>query len=112
MYTNNIRFFIGSLTLVVLLVVLTCVANAQQATCESRDTVLQTIKGKFNEQLVFRGISKRGHITLIYLNDKTGSWTATIIRPTDPTAMCGVDVGTTGEAISNAQKTLYQQELQ
>ena len=112
MYTNNIRFFIGSLTLVVLLVVLTCVANAQQATCESRDTVLQTIKGKFNEQLVFRGISKRGHITLVYLNDKTGSWTATIIRPTDPTAMCGVDVGTTGEAISNAQKTLYQQKLQ
>ena len=112
MYTNNIRFFIGSLTLVVLLVVLTCVANAQQATCESRDTVLQTIKGKFNEQLIFRGISKRGHITLVYLNDKTGSWTATIIRPTDPTAMCGVDVGTTGEAISNAQKTHYQQELQ
>jgi hypothetical protein len=112
MYTNNIRFFIGSLTLVVLLVVLTCVANAQQATCESRDTVLQTIKGKFNEQLIFRGISKRGHITLVYLNDKTGSWTATIIRPTDPTAMCGVDVGTTGEAISNAQKTLYQQKLQ
>ncbi len=99
--TYSVRFIIGSLALVVVLMVLTFVANAQQIGCEPREKVLRSLSEKYKENLIFRGISKRGHITLVYLNSNTGTWTATIIRPTDPTSMCGVDVGTTGEAVEN-----------
>ena len=108
MYTNNIRFFIGSLTLVVLLVVLTCVANAQQQLpCSPMKETMEKLHQQHKEALIFRGISVRGHITIIHLNKDSGTWTASIIRPTDPTVMCGVDAGTTGELMDNAEKTIY-----
>ena len=108
MYTNNIRFFIGSLTLVVLLVVLTCVANAQQQLpCSPMKETMEKLHQQHKEALIFRGISVRGHITIIHLNKDSGTWTASIIRPTDPTVMCGVDAGTTGELLNNAEKTVY-----
>ena len=108
MYTNSIRFFIGSLTVVVLLVVLTCVANAQQpVACAPMKETMERLHQQHKEALIFRGISARGHITIIHLNEDSGTWTASIIRPTDPTVMCGVDAGTTGELMDNAEKTIY-----
>ena len=97
--TYSVRFIIGSLALVVVLMVLTFVANAQQIGCEPREKVLRSLSEKYKENLIFRGISVRGHITIIHLNKDTGKWTASIIRPTDPTLMCGVDAGTTGELV-------------
>ena len=100
--TYSVRFIIGSLALVVVLMVLTFVANAQQGLpCAPMKETMRKLLHEHKELLIFRGISKRGHITLVYLNSNTGTWTATIIRPTDPTSMCGVDVGTTGEAVED-----------
>tara|TARA_R100001015_G_C4572379_1_gene130247 strand:+ start:592 stop:945 length:354 start_codon:yes stop_codon:yes gene_type:complete len=107
MYTSNIRFFIGSLTVVVLLVVLTYVANAQPVVCAPMKETMERLQQQHKEALIFRGISARGHITIIHLNEDSGTWTASIIRPTDPTMMCGVDAGTTGELIDDAEKTIY-----
>ena len=74
---NNIRFFIGSLTLVVLLVVLTCVAKAQQQLpCSPTKETMEKLQQQHKEALVFRGISVRGHITIIHLNKDSGTWTA------------------------------------
>ena len=109
MYISNIRFLVGSLTVVVLLVVLTYVANAQQpVTCAPMKETMERLHQQHKEALIFRGISARGHITIIHLNEDSGTWTASVIRPTDPTMMCGVDAGTTGELIDDAEKTIYK----
>ena len=88
--------------MVVLMVVLPLTAYAQNpAPCRDREQVIKFLEGAHGEELIFRGISGRGHITLIHYNSKTGTWTASIIRPQNPTMMCGVDVGSTGELIAN-----------
>ncbi len=98
--TYSVRFIIGSLALVVVLMVLTYVANAQQGLpCAPMKETMRKLLHEHKELLIFRGISARGHVTIIHLNKDTGKWTASIIRPTDPTLMCGVDAGTTGELI-------------
>ena len=108
MFTNNIKFFVGSLTLVVLFVVLTCAVNAETPGCKPMKEAMDRLQFYYKENIVFRGISSRGHITLIHLNQEKGTWTATIIRPTNPTIMCGVDVGTTGELLDYEKDKLYK----
>ena len=90
------------LYMIVLMIVLPITAYAQNpAPCRDREQVIKFLEGAHGEELIFRGISGRGHITLIHYNSKTGTWTASIIRPQNPTMMCGVDVGSTGELIAN-----------
>ena len=58
-----------------------------------------TIQEKHGEQIVFRGISARGHVTFIFLNDTSGTWTAAIVRPENSQQLCWVDSGSTGEVV-------------
>ena len=58
-----------------------------------------TIQDKHGEQIVFRGISARGHVTFIFLNATSGTWTAAIVRPEASQQLCWVDSGFTGEQI-------------
>tara|TARA_R100000655_G_scaffold104904_1_gene152579 strand:+ start:2162 stop:2482 length:321 start_codon:yes stop_codon:yes gene_type:complete len=58
-----------------------------------------TIQEKHGEQIVFRGISARGHVTFIFLNATSGTWTAAIVRPEASQLLCWVDSGFTGEQI-------------
>ena len=58
-----------------------------------------TIQEKHGEQIVFRGISARGHVTFIFLNDTSGTWTAAIVRPEASQQLCWVDSGSTGEVV-------------
>jgi len=102
MYINKTRFVLISFIMVVLLVVLTCAVNAEQSMCKPMKETMDRLKNYYKERMIFRGISARGHITLVYLNEDKGTWTASIIRPTDPTVMCGVDAGTTGEMLDKA----------
>ena len=90
------------LYMIVLMIVLPITAYAQNpAPCRDREQVIKFLEGAHGDELIFRGISGRGHITLVHYNSKTGTWTASIIRPQNPTLMCGVDVGSTGELIAN-----------
>ena len=108
MFTNNIKFFVGSLTLVVLLVVLTCAVNAEPAGCKPMKETMERLKHHYKENMIFRGISTRGHITLIHFNEDKGTWSDSIIRPTIPSVMCGVDAGTTGELLDYEKEKLFQ----
>ena len=101
------------LYMVVLMVVLPLTAYAQNpAPCRDRDKAIKYLEGVHGEELVFRGISTRGHITLVHLNSKTGEWTASIIRPQNPTLLCGVDNGSTGEILANGDgSTLKKKKL-
>ena len=99
------------LYMVVLMVVLPLTAYAQNpAPCRDREQVIKFLEGAHGEELIFRGISGRGHITLIHYNNKTGTWTASIIRTQNPTMMCGVDVGSTGELIANGDGSTLQKK--
>ena len=109
------KFIIGALSVVVILVVLMCVATAQEG-CKNGKKVMEYLSSKHGESVIFRGISTKGHIVLIHFNDKSGSWTASIIRPQDPTLMCGVDSGVTGELLldnkDNSIKQFYKKNAQ
>ena len=99
------------LYMIVLMIVLPITAYAQNpAPCRDREQVIKFLEGAHGEELIFRGISGRGHITLIHYNSKTGTWTASIIRPQNPTLMCGVDVGSTGELIANGDGSTLQKK--
>ena len=58
------------------------------------------IEDKHGEKLIFRGLSHRGHITFVYYNDTSATWSAVIVRPETSTQLCMVDAGSTGEIVS------------
>ena len=51
------------------------------------------------EYITFRGLSVRGHVTTIYMNETTGTWTALVLYPSLDHKMCVVDSGTIGEKV-------------
>ena len=65
--------------------------------CKDLAEAKVTIQEKHGEQIVFRGISGRGHVTFIFLNTTSGTWTAAIVRPETSQLLCWVDSGFTGE---------------
>ena len=75
-------------------------SNAQPASsmqCKPLPMAAGVIEGLHKEKIVFRGVSNRGHVTIIHLNKDTGTWSANVILPTKITELCMVDAGTTGE---------------
>ncbi len=67
--------------------------------CVPREKGLSVLEDLYKESVIFRGISQKGHITLIHLNEDTGSWSANIILPSNVTEICLVDSGTVGEVV-------------
>ena len=66
-------------------------------TCKPLPIAAGIIEGIHKERIVFRGVSERGHVTIIHLNKTTGTWSANVIMPRDINSLCMVDAGTTGE---------------
>jgi hypothetical protein len=67
--------------------------------CRPMEDAIKHIKDTFGEHLIFRGLSVRGHVTTVYYNATTGTWTALILYPTLQHKMCVVDSGSVGEAV-------------
>jgi hypothetical protein len=75
-------------------------SNAQPASsmqCKPLPMAAGVIEGLHKERIVFRGVSNRGHVTIIHLNKDTGTWSANVVLPTNINQLCMVDAGTTGE---------------
>ena len=66
-------------------------------TCKPLPMAAGVLEGLHKERIVFRGVSTRGHVTIIHLNKETGTWSANVILPNDINSLCMVDAGTTGE---------------
>ena len=99
------------LYMIVLMIVLPITAYAQNpAPCRDRDKAIKYLEHVHGEELVFRGISTRGHVTLIHFNSKTGEWTASIIRTQNPNLLCGVDNGGTGEIMANGDGSTLKKD--
>ena len=69
--------------------------------CVPRDKGLSLLEDRYNERIIFRGISQKGHITLLHLNKDTGTWSANIIVPSNVSEICLVDSGITGETMDS-----------
>ena len=65
--------------------------------CKPKKEVFEFL-GRYGELPIFRGVSKDGHLTVVFLNRVTGSWTAVVILPNAPPdkSVCIVDLGDTG----------------
>lgn len=57
---------------------------------------------------IFAGLSKRGHITEIWVNHEDTTWTALYILPSEQKLMCIVDSGT----ISNQLESKTEQRAE
>jgi hypothetical protein len=106
------KFIIGGL--IALCLSLFYVSNAKSQTkpepgCKLLKDATEFIEKKHGENNIFRGLSRKGHLTFIYYNSGSGTWTAAIVRPSNPTQLCIVDDGTTGEVIhkDNVLKKLW-----
>lgn len=71
--------------------------TVSQSGCETLENAKIQIEDKHGEKLIFRGISARGHVTFIYYNTTSSTWTAAIIRPETTDMLCLVDAGLAGE---------------
>lgn len=67
---------------------------AESPICSNFVTHREFLKS-VGEQPAFRGLSFRGHVTEIWLDEKTGKWTAVVTYTTGK--MCTVDYGNTGD---------------
>ena len=73
------------------------VSQAEKAGfCVTTQEAMDAVRSE-KEQLVFRGISKRGHLVTIYLSKKSQTFTA-LIRYKDGRS-CFVDFGTSGQIL-------------
>ena len=68
-----------------------------QMGCKPLPMAAGVIEGLHKERIIFRGVSNRGHVTIIHLNKDSGTWSANVILPTNINQLCMVDAGTTGE---------------
>jgi hypothetical protein len=66
-------------------------------TCKPLPMAAGVLEGLHKERIIFRGVSNRGHVTIIHLNKESGTWSANVILPSDINSLCMVDAGTTGE---------------
>jgi|TARA_R100001129_G_scaffold167176_1_gene134625 hypothetical protein len=67
--------------------------------CRSMEKAVEFLEKNHGEFIAFRGLSIRGHVTTVYINETTGTWTALVLYPSLEHKMCVVDSGTIGEKV-------------
>ena len=72
--------------------------------CRSMEETVAFLEKTHGELLSFRGLSLRGHVTTIYMNETTGTWTALVLYPSLEHRMCVVDSGTIGEKVEGKKE--------
>tara|TARA_R100000664_G_scaffold1796_1_gene4692 strand:+ start:884 stop:1306 length:423 start_codon:yes stop_codon:yes gene_type:complete len=72
--------------------------------CRSMEKAIASLEKTHGEYIAFRGLSIRGHVTTIYLNKITGTWTALVLYPSLEHKMCVVDSGTIGERLEGEKE--------
>ena len=88
----------------VLIAVWACEARAEQVACVEKESGKRSLL-KAGEMPAFSGLSERGHITQIWINTKTGVWTATYVLPSNH--LCVADGGTYGTLLKPSKEAAY-----
>ena len=81
-----------------------CAARAQQVPCVDKEKGKRNLM-KAGEMPAFYGLSLRGHVTQIWINSKTGVWTATYILPSGH--LCIADSGTHATLLKPTKEATY-----
>tara|TARA_R110000765_G_scaffold422652_1_gene530570 strand:- start:408 stop:764 length:357 start_codon:yes stop_codon:yes gene_type:complete len=71
-------------------------AKAQTTNCIEIKSAIQKLKKLYGEVPIFRGVSKGGHVVVVFLNPESKTWTAGRITQDDPAVVCPLDVGGEG----------------
>ena len=72
--------------------------------CRPMEESVEFLEKNHGEFIAFRGLSIRGHVTTIYINETTGTWTALVLYPSLEHKMCVVDSGTIGEKVEGKKE--------
>jgi len=111
---NSLRYWFVIGGLIALCISLFYVSNAKSQAklepgCKLISEATEFIEKKHGENNIFRGLSRKGHLTFIYYSPETGTWTAAIVRTAKPDQLCIVDSGTMGEVLhkDNVLKKLW-----
>jgi hypothetical protein len=71
--------------------------QAQQVTgCADVKAGSAKLKKNYGETPVFRGVSAKGYLIVLFLNSQSGTWTVSRITPQNRTIMCPLDAGGDG----------------
>lgn len=70
---------------------------AAQQMCGPHQEIVKELEEKHGESLAMLGLSVKGHIVNVYVNDKTGSFTVLLTRPDG--VSCFVDAGEAGQRV-------------
>ena len=76
----------------------------QGTNCRPMEESVEFLEKAHGEYIAFRGLSERGHVTTIYMNETTGTWTALVLYPSLEHKMCVVDSGTIGEKVEGKKE--------
>jgi len=97
------RILMGGLIAICIFAFNVSQSKAQQTNpgtdCKPMEEAVAYLENTYGELLSFRGLSLRGHVTTIYMNETTGTWTALVLYPSLDHKMCVVDSGTIAEKI-------------
>jgi hypothetical protein len=94
--TLSWKYTIAIVLFVVVLVMAASTAIASQTLCAPFVKGAEMLKKNYQEVPFFRGVSKKGYLVVIFLNEDTGSWTVGRMMPQNPSIMCPLDAGTDG----------------
>ena len=97
------KILIGGLIAICLFAFNVPESKAQQTNsgtnCRSMEETVAFLEKTHGEYITFRGLSVRGPVTTICMNETTGTWTALVLYPSLDHKMCVVDSGTIGEKV-------------
>lgn len=69
-------------------------AQNNSPACWKTNEVVEKLKERFKEQLIFYGVNVKGNVVSVYLNTETGTWTSVVTLPTGKT--CLISAGNSG----------------
>lgn len=75
-------------------------AQGQNTMCRDREEGLAILSQQWGEELVGRGVSKRGQVLELAVNEVTGTWSLILTFPENPKVACLVEDGDGWEVLT------------
>ena len=90
------------LTLVVLLMPgAKAQTHTQTSKCSPTKSTSTYLEERFGETPVFLGVSSKGYLLTLFLNEESGTWTIGKVSPSRKDVMCPLDAGGDGYIIQS-----------
>ena len=101
---TNITILAMAVFLVLTLVVLLmpgAKAQTQTSKCSPIKSTSMYLEERFGETPVFLGVSSKGYLLTLFLNEESGTWSIGKVSPSRKDVMCPLDAGGDGYIIQS-----------